>query len=268
MAMTEQEVFDSTDPVVNTSSVYQYTAVANIYSVIGILALDKFDDRYQTFLLPLSFNKSGKKTLQRGLDDFKYSFLQKKDKSFLMSVFNIYEAEHGKKSTIELLDWIRNVEDSTASSLENHLSNLDDIKQREKKIKIPPRIERYFGIRTLLRDQYLNTMASRELDSSWFESKWDKSFYEKQKHDYYGEIENTWNPGDYAAGFGRTIYAKVAWENACQGNKPNAEELKAIGDWIIENTRHLSTEDYEDPAFLNISPILRAEYVKRGIVRD
>lgn len=266
--MTEQEIFDSTDPVINASHVHQFTVVRNIYSAIRVLALDVFEGGYQLYLLPLSFNKQGKKTLQRGLANFKYSYVQNNDRPFLLSVVNMYEAEHGKKSTIELLEWIRNVQESTASSLGSWLSSMHSkIHHGDNKIKIPPRIERYFGIRELLRSQYLDTKASQELDFGWLQSKWDKDFYEKQAYDYYGEIENSWDPGDCVAVFARTIYAKVAWENACQGSKPDATELKLIGDWIYENT-DTHTKDYEDPAALFITPILRAEYVKRGIVRD
>ncbi len=269
MPMTETEVFDSTDPVINQSAVYKYTCEANLYSALEVVALDIFEDRYEIFLLPLSFTAKGKKSLQKGLKDFNYAYVQQRDRSFLMHVFNQYEMDHGKTATIELLEWMRNVTDSTAESIENNLSSIYFTNKRERRIvKIPPRVERYFGLRQLLRDQYHETMAWQELDPSWFESNWDKAFKEKHAYDYYGTIENIWDPSNRASAFGNTIYGKIAWENACQGSKPDEAELKLIGDWIIDKNEHLASGDYENPAALFVSPILRAEYVKRHLIID
>lgn len=267
--MTEAEIFDSTDPLTNASDVYKYTAVANLYNALKVVALDIFEDRYEIFLLPLSFTSKSKKSLQVALRDFEYAYAQQNDRPFLVSVFNRYETAHGKIATIELLEWMRNTTDSTASGVAGNLTSLYfDIKRERRKIQIPPRIQRYFGVRELLRDQYGETMGSRELDPSWLESTWDIAFHAKHAHDYYGTIENSWDPGVWAFAFGSAIYGKVAWENACQGSKPEEAELKLIGDWIVEHSDHLSAKDYENPASLFVSPILRAEYVRRGLILD
>jgi hypothetical protein len=265
MAMTEAEIFNSTDPIINTSDVYKYTVTAGLYRALEVVALDSFDDRYEIFLLPLSFTPRGKKSLQKGLENYVYTHAQKINKPFLISVFNQYEADHGKIATIELLEWMRNVTDSTAASIERRLSTIYYTNKREKKtVKTPPRVERYFGLWQLLRDQYDGTIKSYDLESV---SKWDIDFHAKHAHDYYGTIENNWDPS-HASFFADTIFAKIAWENACQGSKPDEAELKLIGDWIIESSDHLSAKDYESPAALFVSPILRAEYVKRRLIMD
>lgn len=267
--MTEAEIFESTDPFTNASDVYKFTAAGNLYNALEVIALDVFEDRYEIFFLPISFTSKSKKTLQIALRDFEYAYAQQNDRPFLVSVFNRYEANHGKIATIELLEWMRNITDSTASGIEGNLTSLYvKLKRGQKKMQIPPRIERYFGIRELLRDQYGATMGSRNLDPSCLESKWDIAFHAKHAHDYHDTIENSWNPSDWAYAFGCAINGKIAWENACQGSKPNEAELKLIGDWVVEHSDHLSSKNYRSPAALFISPILRSEYVKRRLIQD
>lgn len=267
--MTDLEIFDSTDPLINETDVYQYTAAANLYHVLGVIALDLFGDRYSTFFLPSSFTLKGKKSLQIVLDNYQYVYDRDNNRPFLVSVFNQYEADHGKVATVELLDWMRNVTDSAAKSIASYLSYIHhDLTRGKKIVSIPPRVERYFAHRELLRDQYFQTTMTQDLDPSYFDTRWDKAFYAKHEHDYYGDVENTWDPSDIAAMFVKTIQSKVAWENACQGSKPNEDELRVIGDWIIEHNDHLAAKDYENPASLFVSPILRAEYVRRGLILD
>ena len=128
--MTEVEIFDSTDPMTNATDVYQFTAVANLYNALEIIALDAFEDRYEIFLLPLSFTAKGKKSLQKALDNYLYAYAQKNDRPFLIAVFNQYEADLGKAATIDLLEWIRNVTDSSASSVARYLSYIQhDLRQ-------------------------------------------------------------------------------------------------------------------------------------------
>lgn len=260
--MTEAEIFDSTDPVVNATDVHKFTIAANLYHALGVVALDAFEDRYDVFFLPKSFTPKGKKSLQKVLDSYQYVYDQKNDKPFLISVFNQYEADHGKVATIELLEWMRNAEDSPAGSLGNYLGGI----KQQKVAETPARIERYYAFHELLLDRYLSTIACQDLHPDESGCKWDSVFHAKHAHDYYGTVENTWDPGDAAAAVGSTLRAKIAWENACQGSKPDEAELKLIGDWIIENRDFLEAEDYISPAVLYVSPILRAEYVKRELI--
>ncbi len=265
--MTESEIFDSTNSVVNATEVYKFTTVSNLYTVLEVVALDVFENRYEIFFMPLSFTKKGKESLQRGLKDFKYAYVQQNDVPFLISVFNRYEADLGKPAALELLDWMRNVEHNSAKTIVSGLSSIFFTHKRSGKFLIaPPRVERYFGLWQLLREQFSSTMGSRELDTSWFESKWDLEFHSKHTYDYYGEMENTWNPADSASIFGNVICGKIAWENSCNGSQPSADEMKLIRDWIIANEERLSISDFPDLNELFISPVLKAEYVKRKII--
>lgn len=267
--MNEKDIFESTDERKNTSEVFKFSVVRNIYSAICLLCLDIFESRYEIFMLPRSFTPSGKASLQRALKDFKYSYLQALDKNYLVSVLNRYEQDQGKKATLELLDWIRNATDNSAAGMERLLSNLhtEIIRKEIKPKKIPLRIERYFSFRELLRDSYLASDGTKELDPSWFESEWDQHFYKLQAYDYYGKMEITFDPSLTAFVYANTLYGQIAWENACQGGPPDVTETVEISNWLATHSG-----SYLESGFtvndLCISPLLRSEYISRSIIKE
>jgi len=238
---------------------FSFSEVNSLYCGISILCLDIFDDRYKEFLLPESFSEKSKYALQEGMKNFTYEKVQKNDVNFLLHVFNIFENKNGKAATIILLDWIRNAFDVESATFQSHIRSICwDVGTDH----APLRIQRLTALSEILSDRY----DFQELDPFLFETKWDKSFYKLQWYDYYGDMENLFSPEDLAADMGRTLYYKIAWENVCL-DPPDNLELKMIGDWVVKAYSNGDSE-YADPQVLSISPILRAEYVRRGIIGE
>lgn len=269
MTISEKEIFESTDSSRNNSPVFNNTVARGIYSAIRVLALDIFEDRYNAFFLPLSFNKKGKLALQRGLKKFKYEYLQKMDRNYLISIFNQYEIEMGREATLLLLDWIRNAEDSEAEGIEWLFFEAHLLISKEKKEPISPiplRLQRYFAFRELLRDQYLKSIGEEDLSPDFFRTDFDIDFYKLQEYEYFGELETTFDPSLDAANFARVLCGKIAWENSCEGGRPDVAELNSISRWMSQHVPRRWIDGERNIENMSISPLLKTDYIRRRII--
>ena len=241
--------------------------IDGIYSGVRTLCLDIFEDWYSTYCLPLTFNQQGKKALQNALEDFKYAYVQQSDRGYIIEVFRRYEENQGEDATRDLLEWIHNATNYDAYSTWNGLSEGRLCVRRNEASSPPPAVlERVFSIYDFYISSAFEDKFPSELGPSFFKSEWDRLFLKKQYYDYYGEMECTFDPSSEAMIFERCIFSKIAWESICNGERLNDAQLNEIFDWA----RPYDHRKITNPKQLNhlyITPRLRSEYVKRGIIR-
>lgn len=268
--LTERDLFESTDPAKNNSEIFRSTVVAGLYDALRLLVVDVFDQRYnEPYFLPKTFLAKDKKRLQGLMKNFDYSMLLSGDRDYLWRIFKEYSVFAGSDSTRLLLDWMRNASDREANSTCWHLSGVNwGLKRKELTLhsRLPLRLERYFSIWDLLRENFQNgEVRWQELGPDWFETPFDLDFYKRQEYDYYGERENVFDPSNQASRFSDTLLAQIAWENTCQVHPPTVQEMTEISEWMAKhkNSWEITDNKMQD---LFVSPLLKEDLLKRRII--
>lgn len=265
--MIESEIFDCENNIESLSSTYKNRIISEFYSILRVILLDAFEDRYEIFLLPRIFDKNWKASLQNSFRKFEYKYVIQKDKDFLISVFNNLDSKFGKEPTLLLLDWIKNAGDIQANEVVGRLNETAyDIKEKKlKPVGMPLRLERFYSFQALLLDQFNLTSSYHQLSSTWLSTAHDVSFYKLQEYDYLGDKEITFDPSDHAYAFGSLLYSKIAWENTCQGYPPTEQEMTEISEWIAHHNGYWKHGQHM-LQHLFISPLLKEDLLKRRVI--
>lgn len=253
---------ESDDVFVERYGAGRYTQEHSFFEAFICLSMDVFFDRQQLLYLPESYTKESVVTLRLGMKDYSYSLLQNLDKGFLMKILRMYEFRHGADAMWDIVCWIREAgHDSARLCYQRVFDEVSRLQRLGEPEKIPARVDRFHHLRLALTDSYL----AEDIDFVMTETLWDEQMVALQEHEYHGEMENTFNPGEYASTFASNLFPKIAWENASQGGAPDPAEMEALNQWIRSTSRYASEDDL---SVFWLDPRLRAEYVRRGIVRE
>lgn len=232
------------------------------YDAFICLSMDVFWDRRQVLYLPHTFTDRSVKTLRQVMEYYSYSLVQQVDKAFVMSALDLYEQHHGTDAAWDLISWIRDAGHVQASWCYKFISEeLSRLHKAGSINQAPQRLQRLRHLERALMAEYFES----DTEFVMTESPWDERMVALQEHDYFGTMENDFNPGYCASSMVGNLYVKIAWENACQGNRPSQAEMDSLNEWVRSTDRYAREEDLN--AFW-LDPRLRAEYVRRGIVRE
>lgn len=242
-------------------------------SGLSLLSLDACEPFYKRLCLPASFNKHTKLCLQECLRDYSWETVHQnsekheKQEAYMVTVFQRLERKLGLSVVDDIGEWMAASDDYYAFRFSDDAGDvIRQIQSGAPKLKISHRVERYWALRELLEDSFGDFLWDEALKTEKLKSRWDKAHFEAQYNPE--EDTNMWYP-DARAGLGASLMQeRIAWENACQDPAPDDAELDAINSWVNTNrASYRSNSDTVDARSMFLSPRLKAEYQRQGLIR-
>lgn len=247
------------------------------YSFLGglsLLSLDACEPFYKHLCLPASFTKDTKQGLQECLRDYSWETVHQnsekneKQEAYVVTVFQLLEKKFGLSVVQDIGEWMGASDDYYAENFANDVTHIiNNIESGALKVKVLPRVERYWALRELIQDSF-GYLWDEALEPVNLKTRWDKAHYEAHNNPDPDEALNTWYPDARAYLGASLMQERIAWENACQDPAPDDAELDAINSWVNTNrASYRSNSKPVDARAMFLSPRLKAEYQKQRLIR-